>query len=138
MASYRLDVYMPVLILFVLGALFVLGTLLIGKLVRPDNPDKKKLSPYECGEEPVGSAWSSYNVRFYVVALIFIIFDVESALMMPVVSVFKKMNAEGMGGVILFEIILFLLVLVSGMAYCWRKGDLDWIKSFQAPSKGRK
>jgi NADH-quinone oxidoreductase subunit A len=131
MSAPNLDVYIPVVIMMVTGALLVIGALLVGRLIRPQNPTALKLSPYECGEAPVGSAWSSFNIRFYVVGLIFIIFDVESALMFPVVAVFKKFNEIGLGGLVLVEIIIFLLVLVAGIAYCWRKGDLDWVRSFQ-------
>ncbi len=121
---------MPILILLILGTAVVSVTLLIGKLIRPSNPTPVKQQPYECGEDPIGSAWSVFNMRFYVTGLIFIIFDVESALMFPVVSVFKKLNDIGMGGLIFMELFLFILVLAAGLAYCWRKGDLDWVKSF--------
>jgi NADH-quinone oxidoreductase subunit A len=70
------------------------------------------------------TAWSFFNMRFYVIGLIFIIFDVESALMFPVAVIFKKMNEIGRGGLVLVEIMIFLAVLISGIAYCWRKGDL--------------
>lgn len=89
------------------------------------------MTPYECGEIPVGSAWSNFNVRFYVVSLVFIIFDVEGALMFPVAAVFKKFNEIGEGGVLLGSLLLFIVVLVMGVVYCWKKGDLDWVRSFQ-------
>jgi NADH-quinone oxidoreductase subunit A len=69
-------------------------------------------------------------MRFYVTGLIFIIFDVESALMFPVVAVFKQLNDIGLGGLVFIELFLFILILASGLAYCWRKGDLDWVKSY--------
>ncbi|MFZ8999849.1 MAG: NADH-quinone oxidoreductase subunit A [Bacteriovoracaceae bacterium] len=133
-ATYSLDVYTPVVILLFLGAITVVAALLLGKLVRPHNPSESKNTPYECGEQPVGTAWSFFNMRFYVIGLIFIIFDVESALMFPVAVIFKKMNEIGRGGLVLVEIMIFLSVLISGIAYCWRKGDLDWVKSY-VPSK---
>ena len=135
MSSYNLDVYMPVAILMVVSALIVVGALVVGYFIRPHNPTEVKLEAYECGEAPVGTAWSHFNIRFYVVGLIFIIFDVESALMFPVTAVFKKMNDIGRGGLVLVEILIFLSVLISGIAYCWRKGDLDWVKSFQTPKE---
>ncbi len=70
-------------------------------------------------------------MRFYVVGLIFIIFDVESALMFPVAAAFRSMADIGRGGIVLVEVLIFLFVLVAGIAYCWSKGDLDWVKSFQ-------
>ncbi len=130
MSSLNLDVYMPIVILIILALLVAGGALLLSKVLRPHNPTDLKLTAYECGEEPVGTAWSNFNVRFYVIALIFIIFDVESALMFPVATVFQKFNQIGMGGTILVSIILFVLVLVAGVVYCWKKGDLDWVKSF--------
>ncbi|EQC52156.1 NADH-quinone oxidoreductase subunit A [Bacteriovorax sp. DB6_IX] len=131
MSSHNLDVYMPVLILMAFAAIMVLGALLVGKLIRPHNPTELKVTPYECGEEPIGSAWSNFNVRFYVVALIFIIFDVEGALMFPVATVFKRFVEIGQGGAILGSFLLFISVLVLGVVYCWKKGDLDWVKSYQ-------
>ena len=131
MSSYNLDVYMPVLLMMAFAAIMVVGALLVGRLLRPHNPTDLKLTPYECGEEPQGAAWSNFNVRFYVVALIFIIFDVEGALMFPVATVFKKFVAIGQGGAILATFLLFVTVLVLGIVYCWSKGDLDWVKSFK-------
>ena len=134
--SGNLDAYMPVVILMIIGAGMVVAALFVGRLLRPHKPTKLKQTAYECGEPPTGSPWANFNMRFYVVGLIFIIFDVESALMFPVAAVFKKMNEAGRGGLVLIEILIFLSVLVSGMAYCWSKGDLDWVKSYRTGKKG--
>lgn len=133
MTSYNFDVFMPVIILLVIGFLLVVATLILNRLVRPHNPTKLKNQEYECGEQPIGIAWSVFNVRFYVIGLIFLIFDVESALMFPVVTVFRSLNKEGLGGIVLIEVLLFIFILLSGFAYCWRRGDLDWVKSYQKP-----
>lgn len=143
MSTFTLDVYMPVVILIALALLVAGGSLFLGSLIRPHNPTKLKETAYECGEEPVGTAWANFNVRFYVIALIFLIFDVESALMFPVAAVFKKFNEIGMGGTLLMSILTFVLVLVAGIVYCWKKGDLDWVKSFKhqtspTPTFGKK
>ena len=135
MVAYNFDVYMPIIILLLFGAGLVIVTLLLGKLIRPHNPNKIKNQEYECGENPVGIAWSVFNVRFYVIALIFLIFDVESSLMFPVVTVFKSMREKGMGGIVLIEVLLFIFILLAGFAYCWRRGDLDWVKSYHTPKK---
>ena len=136
MSTSNLDIYMPILILLLLGVLLVVVTVVfLSKVVRPHNPNAIKEQAYECGEDPIGSAWSLFNMRFYVTGLIFIIFDVESALMFPVVVVFKSMNEIGLGGLVLIELIIFITVLVAGLAYCWRKGDLDWVKSYQMTDK---
>ena len=134
MSAFNLDVYMPVVILISLARAFAGGAMLFGKVIRPHHPSALKETAYECGEEPVGSAWANFNVRFYVIALIFIIFDVESALMFPVASVFKHFNEIGMGGTVLISVLSFILVLVAGLIYCWKKGDLDWVKSFNKES----
>lgn len=131
MSLDNLNVYIPVVLLLIIGVIFVVGVLIVGLLVRPSKPTKLKQQIYECGENPVGKAWSIFNIRFYIVGLIFIIFDVESALMFPVIAVFKKMTEMGNGGLILIEVLIFLLVLIAGIAYCWRKGDLDWVRSYQ-------
>ena len=135
MSTYNLDVYMPIVILIILALAIGLGSLLIGKLLRPSNPNKLKESAYECGEEPVGTAWANFNVRFYVIALIFIIFDVESSLMFPVAAVFKQFNQVGAGGTLLVSVLLFISILLAGLVYCWKKGDLDWVKSFNTSTK---
>lgn len=137
MSSYNLDVYMPVVILITLALLVAGGSMLLGSIIRPHHPNKLKETAYECGEEPIGSAWANFNVRFYVIALIFIIFDVESALMFPVAAVFKRFNEIGLGGTLLLSILAFTLVLVAGIVYCWKKGDLDWVKSFNAPTSNQ-
>lgn len=132
MSSMNLDVFMPVIILMALAVIMFVGVVfIVGKLLRPHKPSALKETAYECGEMPEGSAWSNFNVRFYVVSLIFIIFDVEGALMFPVAAVFKDFVAIGAGGVVLGSLLLFILVLASGLVYCWKKGDLDWVKSFQ-------
>jgi NADH-quinone oxidoreductase subunit A len=128
---------MPVIILMFLGVAIVLLAFLASRILRPSNPTEKKLTAYECGEEPMGSAWSQFNVRFYVVGLIFIIFDVESALMFPVATVFRQFVNDGNGALILFEVLMFIFILVAGIAYCWKKGDLDWVKSFQLQNENK-
>ena len=143
MSTLHLDVYMPVVILIALALLVAGGSLFLGSLIRPHNPNKLKETAYECGEEPVGTAWTNFNVRFYVIALIFIIFDVESALMFPVAAVFKKFNEIGLGGTLLMSILTFVSVLLAGIVYCWKKGDLDWVKSYTqststTPTYGKK
>ena len=137
MISHGLDVYIPVVLLAAFAvAAFGGAIFLVGRLLRPSNPNQLKMTPYECGEGPVGSAWSNFNVRFYVISLIFIVFDVEGALMFPVASVFKKFNDIGEGGVLLGSLLIFIVVLVVGVIYCWRKGDFDWVKSFQLDQEG--
>ncbi len=135
MSNQTLNVFMPIAIMMLLAALLFGGALLAAHLLSPKKPGGDKDLPYECGEVPEGSAWSMFNVRFYVVGLIFIIFDVESVLMFPVAAIFKKMNALGNGTYILIIFLSFISVLLEGIAYCWKKGDLDWVKSYKRTTK---
>src|SRR5262249_21185621 len=100
----------------------------LGLLLRPSNPNPGKLTTYECGEPPSGPAWINFNIRFYLIALVFVIFDVELAFIYPVAAVFKQWIADGRGGVALAEIAAFLGILFVGLIYVWAKGDLEWLK----------
>jgi NADH-quinone oxidoreductase subunit A len=117
-----------VLVFTALGAGFVGVNLLIGRLLRPANPQDRKLSTYECGEPATGSAWMNFNIRFYIIALIFIIFEVEIAFMFPVATTFRRWVENGQGLLAFTEILVFMLILLLGLVYAWRKGDLDWVK----------
>jgi NADH-quinone oxidoreductase subunit A len=117
-----------VLVFLVLAALFPFVTLVLGRILRPATPSDAKATVYECGEAPVGSGWFNFNPRFYVVALVFLIFDVEVAFTYPVAVVFRRWVATGQGALAFGEIAAFVLVLALGLAYVWRKGDLDWLR----------
>ena len=117
-----------VLVFTVLGLGFVGVNLLIGKLLRPSNPQIRKLSTYECGEPAMGSAWVNFNIRFYIVALIFIIFEVEIAFVFPVAAVFRSWIESGQGLFAFVEILVFIGILFLGLVYAWAKGDLEWVK----------
>ncbi len=138
MVTTQLDVFMPVLILMGLALLVGIGSRIVSRLLSKQDPSELKQTAYECGELPEGSAWSLFNMRFYVVGLIFIIFDVESVLMFPIASVYRSLVEIGQGGLALVEILIFLFILVAGIAYCWRKGDLDWVKSFSLNEPAKK
>lgn len=111
------------LIFIILGAVFVAAGLIAARLLRPHRPYPEKNATYECGEEPVGTAWIRLNVRFYVVALVFLIFDVEVVFLFPWALVFRQMGLFGF-----LEMVVFLSILLVGYAYVWVKGDLDWDK----------
>ena len=119
-----------VLVFFLLAVAFVGGMLTLGRLLRPNNPEPLKLTTYECGEPPTGSAWVNFNIRFYVVALVFVIFEVDIALTFPVVVVFKEWVAASprMGLIALAELLLFTGILVVGLVWVWAHGDLEWLK----------
>lgn len=127
--------YANVLIFTAVGVGFIFVTLFVGSLVRPNIPTLEKLSTYECGEIPIGSAWMNFNIRFYVVALVFVVFDVEVAFMFPVGRVFRTWVESGHGVVALLEIFAFIAILLLGFAYAWIKGDLDWVKKISQEIK---
>jgi NADH-quinone oxidoreductase subunit A len=109
---------------------FGVSALLIGlqKLLAPSNPYARKLTAYECGEPPTGRAWINFNVRFYLIALIFVIFEVEVAFIYPVAAVFSDWVRRGQRVFALGELLIFLLILLVGLAYVWVKHDLEWVK----------
>ena len=121
--------FAQVLIFSVLAIGFVAGALTAQRIAAPSVPNIDKAAIYECGERPIGEAWFNYNPRFYMVALIFIVFDVEIALTFPVAVVFKAWNELGVGWIAFAELMVFVGVLIAGLIYVWRKGDLDWIKN---------
>lgn len=125
--------YANVLIFIGLGVGLCALMMGLGALLRPANPESAKLTTYECGEVVTGNAWINFNIRFYVVALIFVIFDVEVAFIYPVAAVFRDWVAQGKGLFALVEILLFVAILVAGLVYVWRKGDLQWVRTVVEP-----
>ena len=107
----------------VIAVIFVIVPLVIQWLIAPSYKTREKLETYECGEVVEGSAWLQFNIRFYVIALIFLIFDVEVIFLFPWAVVFKDL-----GLLALIEMGIFLLILIIGLAYVWVKSDLDWVK----------
>jgi len=130
--------YGTALLLLILAVLLCLGLLTLNSLIAPNNPTKEKQLSYECGEDPVGTAWLRFNIRFYVVALVFVLFDVELALIYPVAVIYKGLTtgtAAFQPALIVFtEMFFFLAVLFLGLVYIWQKGDLGWIRTFRAPT----
>lgn len=123
--------YANVVVFLVVGILFVGVSLLLSRLVQPRVHDSEKLTSYECGMRPVGSAWVQFSVRFYLVALAFIIFDVEILFLFPWAVVFK-----GMGMAALVKMGIFVGILLLGLAYIWQRGDLDWVKRVVSAEEG--
>jgi NADH-quinone oxidoreductase subunit A len=117
-----------VAVLMLLG-LTLCGLMLgLGLLLRPSNPHPAKLSTYECGEPPSGPAWINFNIRFYLIGLVFLIFEVEVAFIAPVAVVFRDWITRGQGLLALTEIATFVAILAVGLVYVWVKGDLEWLK----------
>ncbi len=116
----------------IIGTVLLTVALLLAKLLAPAHPSKNKLSTYECGEEAEGSAWVTFNIRYYVIALIFIIFDVEVLFLFPWAVVYKDL-----GWLAFIEMAIFLMILIIGLIYVWRKQDLDWVKYKVKYGRGR-
>ena len=116
--------YLAVLFFLVAAVLFVGVSLTFSSLVRPSKFTPEKYIPYECGENPVGSPWVQFNIRFYVFALVFIIFDVEAVFLFPWAVVYQNL------GLFAFvEGLIFIAILALGLAYVWVKGDLEWVRT---------
>jgi NADH-quinone oxidoreductase subunit A len=138
-----MGVLFAISIFVILGTGFVFANLLLGSLVRPCLPSPQKSAPYECGEVSIGTAWVQFDLRFYTIALVFLVFDVEVALFYPWAIVFG--NAFGLAGIFhqtafalraaaLTDMLLFFTPLLIGFAYLWRFGYLDWIRSTASTS----
>ena len=121
-----------VLVAAILGIIMVAVPLIVQSLVAPSKKSKEKLETYECGEESEGSAWLQFNIRFYVIALIFLIFDVEVVFLFPWAVVFKDLGLLAM-----VEMAIFLVILIVGLAYEWVKADLNWVKRKVKYAAGR-
>jgi NADH-quinone oxidoreductase subunit A len=134
--------YASVAAFFLVAVAFMLGSLLIGRLLRPRNPYPGKVASYECGEATDRPAWFNYNPRFYIIALIYIVFDVEIALVFPVAAVFRRWVDQATPGyrsdLIAFgELFLFVGILMFGLIYVWGKGDLEWIRTIARKAPGQ-
>jgi NAD(P)H-quinone oxidoreductase subunit 3 len=119
-----LTAHAAILIFIVLVIGFLVGGLVFWWVIRPSRFSEEKQTTYECGEEPTGNAWIQFNIRFYVFALIFIIFDVEAVFLLPWAVVFKRL------GLLAFvEGLVFIAILAVALVYVWRKGDLEWVRA---------
>jgi NADH-quinone oxidoreductase subunit A len=117
-----LRAYLLVAIFGGTAGLLVASVLGLGRLIRPSRPNREKLTTYESGVDPVGSAYSQSQVRYYIFALLFVLFDVEAVFIFP-----WAMHLEAFGYFGLVEMGIFVFILVLGLAYAWRKGVLRWV-----------
>src|SRR6266567_2243981 len=133
-----MELLLSVTIFLAFGAIFVFANLVIGALARPQIPNPEKSAVYECGEPSIGSSWVQFDLRFYIVALVFLIFDVEVALFYPwAVAYGNAAELAAANGMTVFQIrqvaivdmLFFFGVLLVGFAYLWRFGYLDWVRS---------
>ncbi|HST00654.1 MAG TPA: NADH-quinone oxidoreductase subunit A, partial [Usitatibacter sp.] len=116
-----------ILAFLVVAVGFLVVNLIVWKILRPSRFSEEKLTTYECGENPTGSAWVQFNIRFYVFALLFIIFDVEAVFLLPWAVVFRELGHAG--PLVLVEGLVFIAILAVALAYVWRKGDLEWVRT---------
>ena len=135
-----MEILLSIALFTAFGAAFVLLNLTVGALARPKVPNPEKMAVYECGEPTIGTSWVQFDLRFYIVALVFLIFDVEVALFYPwavaygsahelAAQVGNGMTATGIRAVALVDMLFFFGVLMVGFAYLWRFGYLDWVRS---------
>ena len=113
--------YWPVILYLLVAIAFGVVTISVGYLFRPSKPDPSKLSPYECGCPPVGDAREKFSVRFYIIAMLFVLFDLEAVFMYPWAISFDRLGVVG-----IVEMALFILILLVGYIYAWKKGALEW------------
>ncbi len=122
--------FTPIFILMIFAVVIYFSAIFVSQLISTKSKGYARELPYECGEIPTTSAWSQFSVRFYLISLIFIIFDVEAILIFPVATLFKSYVLRGEGLYVFSVFFIFLFILLIGMIYCWRKGDLDWIQNY--------
>ena len=122
-----LENYFPVLLFIVVGVVIGILPILLGRILAPHRPDPEKLSPYECGFEAFEDARMKFDVRYYLIAILFILFDLEVAFLIPWASILKELAAtESVRLFGFFEMFVFLGILILGYVYVWKKGALDW------------
>jgi len=133
MQESQISEFGKILVFLISGFTITGGMLALNKLIAPNKPNAEKLKSYECGEEPTGSSWVQLNSRFYVIALIFLLFDVEMVFIFPWATVFGSHDLiaqdERWGWLSLIEMFVFMGILILGLVYVWVKGDLQWIKT---------
>ena len=110
--------------LTVLGVVFVAGGFQANRLLRPKKPRPEKYTTYECGVDPVGEGWSQTQIRYYIFAFLFVIFDVEAVFLFPFATVFERFANQAL---IVVEMIVFIVILAAGLLYAWKKKVLDWL-----------
>jgi NADH-quinone oxidoreductase subunit A len=141
MPSFNIMDYAPIGIMFLVAMGFAVSQLLVTQLIGPRKRTATKLMPYECGKDPVGGARDRFSVKFYTVAVIFLLFDIEVLFMVPFAVAFKslmgleKLSGIAYGTIALIEILVFISTLVIGYIYVWRKGTFDW--GLQARAEAR-
>jgi NADH-quinone oxidoreductase subunit A len=125
---FRLSDYLPILLMFIVAGGFAVGNIILSQFVGQRKRTKTKLMPYECGKDPVGSARERFSVKFYLIAMIFILFDIEVIFLVPWAVVYKSLasQAADMRLFVYLEMMVFVLLLLAGYIYVVKKGAFDW------------
>jgi NADH-quinone oxidoreductase subunit A len=118
--------FVTIVIFFAVGLALPVGALTVGRWLRPDRPSARKAITYESGVDPTGDSWIQFHVRYYLFALLFVIFDVETLFLYPWAVAYDTLRASSMGLFVLVEMLLFLFFLVLGLVYAWRRKVLEW------------
>src|SRR6266496_5552987 len=128
---FRLYDYLPILLMFIVAGGFAVGNIILSQFVGQRKQTRTKMMPYECGMDPVGTARERFSVKFYLIAMIFILFDIEVIFLVPWAVVFKLLAspAHGMRNLVYFEMLLFIALLAAGLIYVIKKGAFDWSES---------
>ena len=128
MPRFDLKDYLPILLIFIVAGVFTLVNILLSQLIGQRKQTRTKLMPYECGKDPVGNARERFSVKFYLIAMIFILFDIEVIFLIPWAVVFKSFAASGdyFRLLIFIEMMLFVVLLLVGYIYVVKKGAFDW------------
>jgi NADH-quinone oxidoreductase subunit A len=119
--------WLSIILMVVLGLVFAVPSVLLSKVLGPSKPSPEKLAPYECGMPPVGDAHERMSVKFYLVAMIFLLFDIEVAFLYPWAMALRELGWAGF-----VQVVFFMALLLAGYVYVWRKGALDWGEEKQA------
>ncbi len=109
------------------GVAFVVVAFTAARLIRPTRPRREKYLTYECGIDPVGTGWSQTQIRYYVFAFLFVIFDIESVFLFPFATVLRTFDEAGDGMAVFIEMVIFILLLAVGLLYAWKKKVLEWV-----------
>ena len=123
---FNLSDYLPILLMFVVAFGFAGGNVLLSQFVGQRKATRTKTMPYECGKDPVGTARERFSVKFYIIAMIFILFDIELIFLMPWAVVFKTLTEQGLGVLVYVEMMIFVALLLVGYVYILKKGMFEW------------
>src|SRR6266436_7492125 len=126
--SFRLYDYLPILLIFIVAGGFAAGNVFISQFIGQRKKTRTKMMPYECGKDPVGSAHERFSVKFYLIAMIFILFDIEVIFLVPWAVVFRRLASPeyGLRNLVYFEMLVFIALLAAGLIYVIKKGAFDW------------